>query len=157
LQRLVLLLRLLEKSGVLDGDHRLVGEDLQETDLSIGERAYPRASDDNHADGLACTNQRYGQYRAVSKASGIVAILRELFNFGLHSGDVNRSSVKDSTPVEKPTDQGNSIGDGHRPMVGDEAEPLTVHLTDRGVIGITKAGCALRDLCEHPPRVCRRT
>ena len=48
LQRLaqlsVALLQLLEQPGVLDGDHRLVGERLQQRDLLLAERAHLVAS-----------------------------------------------------------------------------------------------------------------
>ena len=101
-------------------------------------------------------DQRDGERGAITFLDRPFPALRKFIAFGQDVCDVNRSSVKDSTPNEKPADQGKRTGDGNRPMVDDEAEPLTVHLTDRGVIGITKAGCALRDLCEHPPRVCRR-
>src|SRR5262249_15643996 len=42
--RVILLLHLLEQPRVLDGDDGLIGEGLEEFDLSVGERAYLCAS-----------------------------------------------------------------------------------------------------------------
>jgi hypothetical protein len=44
-----LLLRL-EQSGVLDRDHRLVGEGSDQLDLFLGERSYGGALQEEHAD-----------------------------------------------------------------------------------------------------------
>src|SRR5215467_15745872 len=124
----------LKQPRVLDGDHCLVGEGLEQIDLSVGERADLGASDDNHADGLTCTNQRDGQYSAVSKASGIIATLRILVAFSQHIGDVNRLAVEDGTSGDNPTCKGQRVTPywnfGYRPMVRYEALTVTVHLRD---------------------------
>src|SRR5262249_20320003 len=49
-------LHLFEQPGVLDGNYGLVGEGLEQFDLSIGERANLGASDRNRADGLTRMN-----------------------------------------------------------------------------------------------------
>ena len=87
----------LEQPCVLDGDYGLVGEDLQQIDLSVSERADLAASDCNHADGLACA-QRDGQYGSVPDALGTVAALWILISFGLYIGDLNRSPIEHGTP-----------------------------------------------------------
>jgi hypothetical protein len=96
----------------------------------------------------------------VSKASAIVATLRELVGFGLHIGDVNRLTVEDCTPGDNPTCQGQRVtphwNGGYRPMVRYEALTVTVHLKDRRVIGVAKAGCARCDFFEHTLQVRRR-
>src|SRR5262245_1709211 len=46
-------LYLLEQARILDGDHRLVGEDLQETDLLFGEWPHFIAANQDVADGNA--------------------------------------------------------------------------------------------------------
>jgi hypothetical protein len=61
-------LHLLKKPGIFDGDDGLVGEGLEQIDLSVGERADLGASKANHADNRACLNQRDRQYGAVPEA-----------------------------------------------------------------------------------------
>src|SRR5215470_9481250 len=48
----------LEQPRVLDRDDGLVGEGLQQIDLSVGEREDLGASNANHTDSRACTNKR---------------------------------------------------------------------------------------------------
>src|SRR5262245_11310741 len=57
-------LHLLEQPRVLDGDNRLVGECLKESNLFLAERRHtcPRYTDPT--DGLAFEQQRYGRHRS---------------------------------------------------------------------------------------------
>jgi hypothetical protein len=98
----------LKEAHVLDGDDGLVGEDLEELDLSVGERADLGASDGDHTDGLglARADQRDSQYGAQAKASRIVAALWILISFGRQIGDLNRSPVENSSSGENPARQG---------------------------------------------------
>ena len=79
LQRLVQIvvapLQFLEQPGVLDRDHRLISERLQERDLSVGERANRQAvhmeradrhssAQEWHRQGFCCSEVG-GQYRRV--------------------------------------------------------------------------------------------
>src|SRR5262249_39580539 len=59
-QRLILLLKLREHPYVLDGDHRLVGERLEQGDMLIGEKACLSAGEDNSAEGAALTQHGNG-------------------------------------------------------------------------------------------------
>src|SRR5262245_50775147 len=74
LELLVLLLDLLKQPDVFDGDHRLVGEGLEEGDLLIRERANFRTSDVYNADRNTFPKQRSGQYR--SSTAGLLSRLR---------------------------------------------------------------------------------
>ena len=52
-------LQLAEQAGVLDGDHRLVGEGLEERDLVVGEPAGLAAGHRDRPDRLVVTEQRH--------------------------------------------------------------------------------------------------
>ena len=54
-------LQLLEQARVLDRDHRLLGERLQQRDLRVGERAEDRARHPDRPDGAAPEHERDGQ------------------------------------------------------------------------------------------------
>src|SRR5438093_425672 len=54
------LLRLGEQAHILDGDHGLVGERLQECDLGVRERLDLRPADSDYADRYILTQERYG-------------------------------------------------------------------------------------------------
>src|SRR5262249_16400027 len=55
------LAQLVEEAGVLDGDHRLSGEVLQQLDLFVGKRAYVFAVDDNGTDHLTFPQHRHAK------------------------------------------------------------------------------------------------
>ena len=57
-------LHLVEQAGVLDRDHRLIGESLQERDLTFGERRDFGAAEPDDADGLAVAHQRHRENRS---------------------------------------------------------------------------------------------
>jgi hypothetical protein len=58
----------LEQARVLDGDYGLIGEGLEQIYLPIGEGANLGAPNGDHANGLAGTDQRDGQYGAMAMA-----------------------------------------------------------------------------------------
>src|SRR5262245_36053326 len=80
-------LHLLKKTRVLDGYDGLVGENLEQLNLSIGEGANLGAPNGDQANGLARTDQRDGQYGAMAMA----AALRVFVSFGVQIGDLYRS------------------------------------------------------------------
>ena len=59
-ERLVARLHLVEQANVLDGDHRLVGEGLQERNLLVAEGPDLGAPDNQYADGFSAAHQRCG-------------------------------------------------------------------------------------------------
>src|SRR5262249_1579206 len=90
-------LHLVEQSSVLDGDHRLVGEGLQQFNLSVGKWTHLGATQGNCPDGFASTNKRDGQYGVVAKTPGGRTSLWIFIRLRLHIGEVNRLSVEDCT------------------------------------------------------------
>ena len=60
-------LQLREQPHVLDRDHGLVGEGLEQLDLPLGEGTNLRAPNHDHAKGHALSQQRRGQRRAVTE------------------------------------------------------------------------------------------
>jgi hypothetical protein len=54
---------LLEQADVVDGDHRLGGEGLEERNLPVGERPYVGPPDGDRPDGLGPAEQRYVEHR----------------------------------------------------------------------------------------------
>ena len=57
-------LQLLEQPHVLDRDHGLVGEGLQQLDLLVGERAHFRSANSDGADGSTLAQHRHRERRA---------------------------------------------------------------------------------------------
>ena len=66
-------LHLFEEADVLDGDHRLVGEGLQELNLLVAERAHLGATDHQRADRLPLAQERGGQNCAETNSTGDIA------------------------------------------------------------------------------------
>src|SRR5262252_2678375 len=54
-------LHLFEKARVFNRDHGLVRKGIDELDLAFGERAHFAAPNYDHANGLACVEQGYGE------------------------------------------------------------------------------------------------
>src|SRR5215510_13248486 len=96
-------LHLLEQPRVLDGDGGLVGEGLEQFDLSVGKRAHLGASDRNHPNCCTSTDQRLMQHGADTKSVGKIAALRILAGFGLCICDVNRLPVENGASKSSPT------------------------------------------------------
>ncbi len=61
-------LRLIEQPHVLDGDHRLIGESLQQLDVTVGKGTGFASGDDDRADGRAISEHRHRE--DASPASG---------------------------------------------------------------------------------------
>ena len=70
------LLRFVEEPHVLDGNHRLVGEGLDETDLLIGEFGRGGSHDGDHTDSDPLAHHWYGQQRPVPSNASPFAICR---------------------------------------------------------------------------------
>jgi len=98
---------------------------------------------------MASADQGDGQYGAVANAPGTVAAVWVLFSFDLYIGDLNGSPVQDGASRDNSTRQGQRVILRDRPMVGNVAEKVAVHLEDRNVIGVKKAGSARRHHSEH--------
>jgi hypothetical protein len=81
------LLRLVEQPRVLDRDHRLVGEGLQQADLLTGEPARDAAGDGDSTDRFAVPNHGHGQQAAVPAFAHFPAELGGVRRIGLEVGD----------------------------------------------------------------------
>ena len=74
----------LEQAHVLDRDHRLVGEGLQQLDLLVGEVSHVGARDRDRADRSALAQHGYAQ--AAAKAANSAVSLSDVFRVGKHVG-----------------------------------------------------------------------
>src|SRR4029453_17357630 len=111
----------LEQPRVLDGDHGLVGEGLEQIYLSVGERANLCAPDGNYANCLCRAQQRNAEYGAVTESTSKFAALRIFIHLGLLIGEVDRSPVEDRTPSDSAMHQGHRGSGGIGPMWRDGA------------------------------------
>ena len=92
------MLQLLEEAHVLDRDHRLGGEGLQELDLLLGERPHLAAPDHQGAERHALAHERRDQRGPVAILAGVGRPDRELLGLGRQIGDVNRATIDDRAP-----------------------------------------------------------
>jgi len=71
-----------EKARILDGDHRLVGEGLDELDLVFGERAHFGAPNEDQPNCLACVDQGDGERGAPTESERTLLALGVFIGFG---------------------------------------------------------------------------
>ena len=96
-QGAVLLLVLLEQTHVLDGDHGLVGEGLEQGDLLVGKRSgLGRVTE--IARSARLRGQRHGHYAAVAALARIS--LMSLSNIGSVSTSVTMAGARARTALE---------------------------------------------------------
>ena len=82
-----LVLDFVEQPHVLDRDHRLVGEGLDQLDLLIGERPHFRTRQYDHANRNIFAQQRHAKYRAKSAEFGPLPVA--IFGIGQNVLDLN--------------------------------------------------------------------
>src|SRR5262252_1311696 len=116
-----------EQPRVLDGDHGLVGEGVDELDLAFGEWAHFDASNEDHPNSLACVNQRDRQHGANTGLDCNLPVLGVFICFGQDVCDLNRSPVDDGASCNAPTHKwygelSDWAGRGNLPMVRDEPQ-----------------------------------
>src|SRR5262249_42239359 len=148
-QRTVLLLQLGEQTHVLDGDHGLVSEGLQELDLTRSEELGLAATEVDGADGRPFPHQGHAQDRVLTYAPRDLRALRELFRLGLQVAEVNRPSVQDRAAAAGPADQRDEGLDGDGAAMGSRSEAVAVPEEDDGVERFAQSGCALDYGIEH--------
>src|SRR5262245_43801657 len=105
-------LDLLEQSCVLDRDDGLVGERLQQFNLSVSKWAHLRTTQCNCPDCFASANKGDGQQGVVAKTPGECTGLWILVRLRLRIGEVNRLPVEDGTPDGTSTRQGPGLPEG---------------------------------------------
>ena len=121
---------------LLDGDHGLVGECLEERDLLVGEGLRLGAADHDRPDAFALTHQRNGQNGAVAHLQGEVPSVRELLAFERQIAHMDRLAIDDGAPADPTaTDRPFFERDGDRAAMGAEAHRVAVPENDGRVIG----------------------
>ena len=140
----------LSKKVVLDGDHSLIGEGLEQRDLSLREEMSLGAADVDGADrDTFFSDQGDAQYRAVAHAPRILTALREFGRLRLHVGDVDCLPGQNRSAITRPADEGKGGLDRDRAMMGDEAQVIAVPAKDGGVERFAEPGRALGNGVEH--------
>src|SRR5438309_11377320 len=100
-------LQLREQADVLDRNHGLVGEGLEQRDLSLREEMCLGAADVDGADrDTFFSDQGDAQYRAVAHAPCILTALREFGRLRLHVGDVDGLPRQNCSAMTCPAAEG---------------------------------------------------
>ena len=129
-----------EQAHVLDGDHRLVGEGLEQLDLLVGERPRLASADDDDADGLALPQHRDAPGLSGSRTAALALTARGRTRIGLDVGDVDDAALEDRAPESRVSGSG-GIGYSRRTasmLVGescmrDQLEQFAVEREDVAV------------------------
>ncbi len=153
-------LGLVEQARVLDGDHRLVGEGLEERDLIVRERGLPRHGD--RADRFRAPDHRYDQKRLVAGDTrefarrygeiGIVLQVVDVDDAAFPDGNCSEMFAierhREYLPRERPA--------FFRPVVlGDEVHQAAFHPHRCAVHGTAQSHRAFHDRIEDRLRVGR--
>src|SRR5262249_37480870 len=77
----ILLLQLREEAHVLDRDHRLVGEGLEELDLAFGERTHFASANEEGPDGKTPTQEGSAEHRTPAAPAGDISPDWEVVGF----------------------------------------------------------------------------
>ena len=153
-------LQLLEQPDVLDRDHRLVGEGLEEHDLAVGEALIGGAAKLDGAERHALAQQGHAEDGAEAHALRVRAALGELGRLILHVRHVDGRGVQHRATPGVAAGQGQGEfahrTDRNRAVVGDEHEAVTIAAAHRGIERLAQAGRALDDRVEHRLDVGRR-
>ncbi len=95
----------LEQAHVLDGNHRLVGEGLEQRDLSLREKLDLGAAQRDRADRDAFPHQGHAKDGVDTPASRIHAAFGKFVDFGLHVSKMDGPPVEDGSTRYRPADQ----------------------------------------------------
>jgi hypothetical protein len=151
-------LQLLEQPHILDGDHRLVGEGLEERNLLVREGAYLLTSDQDPPNSYALTEQWYREHGPmVESALERSADRKFALTFRGEIVDMDGSSVRDRSPRRRAAiarDDFVEIGKG--PVVRHEPERIAIHEANHGVVGPAHTSGALGDRGENWLKLSRR-
>src|SRR5262249_23281094 len=115
-------LQFLEQPHILDGDDRLVGEGLEESDLTLAEEASPGAAEHDRADRDTFSYQRDTEYRAPALAPRVLARLGKLARLGLYVSDVDGPPIQHRSATDRAEDEREGLGTGlrNRDMMADK-------------------------------------
>jgi hypothetical protein len=156
----VAVLQRLEQSDVRERDDRLVGEGLEEGDLSLREEPRLGAADLDRANRHSFSHQGDAEDRAEAHAPRVLPALREFVRFALGVCQVDGPPIHHRSARDRPADERKGeLPDGadeDRAVMGDEEEPVAVPAPDGGVERLAQARGALRHGVEHRLDVRRR-
>jgi hypothetical protein len=122
----------------------MVGEGLEESDLSISEWPYFGSSDSNCANGLTSTNERHAKDGTETEPPSRVTAFWILRSFAGQIVYMECLPVKDSTSDDYPAYRRQRGFRGNRAMMGDKAQYASLKLMDCCVIGRAEADSAYR-------------
>jgi hypothetical protein len=147
--------QLLEQTDVLDRDHRLVREGVQQLDLLVGERSGLTAAKLEGADRRALAHEGYGHGRVEAELPGVVPGSRKLGGHRRDVGHVDLALLEHAEggdglarDRQDPPQRG-----GEGAVVGDQPQPLAVPPPDLSVGGAAVAGRALHHRVQHRPEI----
>src|SRR5713101_6228485 len=127
-------LQLLEQAHVLDGDDGLVGEGLEQRDLTFREAPNLGAPGADCADCHPFAHQRQGDHGPVPVPSRDLAALWKLVPLSLQIGDMNRQAFQHRAAVGRPADKRDrelaKRPGGYRAVMSDEEELIALPLED---------------------------
>src|SRR5262245_6303989 len=130
-----------KKTRVLDGDDGLIGEGSQQFNLSLCKWSHLGATQSDCPDRFTNHKKWNGQDGVETQILGDRTSLWILAYLGLRIGNVNRLLVKDCTPDDSSTGEGQSGIGTERPnmsAVRNYAENVAVLLQDPRVVGIAE-------------------
>jgi hypothetical protein len=149
-------LQLLEQADVLDCDHRLVGEGLEEVDLLVRERLDLDPANQDRPDRLALAHEWCGQHGAL-----VAAPDPRKLTVGLPTDvlDVNRPAFDDRASGVRATIHRNDFGraEWYGAEARGDAHRVAIDQTDGCVGRVTDSGGVLGDRIHHRLQVRRRT
>ena len=97
--------QLVEEPRVLDGDDGLIGEGLEQGDLSLGEELDLGAAQRDRADRDAFPHQGHAKDGVDTPASRVCAAFGKFVDLGLHISKMNGPPVEDGSARYRPADQ----------------------------------------------------
>jgi len=153
----ILLLQLREQAHVLNRDHCLVGEGLEEGDVLVGERSDFPAPEQQVADCLSVLQQRDSHNGASRVSMGQPEAFRELVGGRQDIRHVDRPTL-DYGATADPT--GYHPTDGIGPdssVMRNQSNLITVSSVDKDVLGLAQLRRALGHRVQHGLKIGRRT
>ena len=155
-QRLVLLLKLGEETNILDGDDRLVGKGLEESDLPLSKELRIRAADGDNTDGGALFHHGDVEYRPPALTPCDHAALGKFVVLALRVSEVECPCLEHRPACDGPADDGKGGRRGDGAVMGNRDELVVFPLKDGGVVRVAQASGGLGHGVEYRLNVGRR-
>ena len=150
------LAQLAQEPRVLDGDHCLIREGLQQADLLVSEGSDLLTTDLDVADRDVSPQQGDAEVGPVPPLPRDGAAFRELVYFclkvqGVDQPPFHHRAAADRAPVKR------DVAGRHRAVMGDEAQDASIDAVDDDVERFAQPGRAARNRIEHRLDIGRRT